>query len=114
MNSKREQPPEYIGRDGRIIFNGIGQDANRFWVYPDGPAFPHMGQMPQASYEYDRAKGPKWPSHMDDFLECVRTKGRPKCNIDEAFIEVATLLMSTEAYRLKREVRWDAKKEEII
>jgi predicted dehydrogenase len=114
MNSKREQPPEYIGRDGRIIFNGIGQDANRFWVYPDGPAFPHMGKMPQATYEYDRAKGAKWPGHMDDFLTCVRTGGRPKCNIDEAFIEVATLLMSTEAYRLKREVRWDPKKEEIV
>ena len=38
----------------------------------------------------------------------------PMCNIDEAFIEMATLLMSTEAYRLKREVRWDAKREEII
>ncbi len=114
MNSQREQPPEYIGRDGRIIFNAIGQDANRFWMYPDGPAFPHMGRMPKPTYEYDRAKAEKWPSHMDDFLACVRTGGRPKCNIDEAFIEVATLLMSTEAYRLKREVRWDAKREEIV
>jgi hypothetical protein len=70
--------------------------------------------MPQATYEYDRAKGPKWPGHMDDFLTCVRTKGTPKCNIDEAFIEVATLLMSTEAHRRKREVRWDTKKEEIV
>jgi len=59
MNAKREQPPEYIGRDGRLIFNNIGQGANRFWVYPDGPAFPHMGKMPQATYEYDRAKRPK-------------------------------------------------------
>ncbi|HRE06305.1 MAG TPA: Gfo/Idh/MocA family oxidoreductase [Opitutaceae bacterium] len=114
MNSRREQPPEYIGRDGRIIFNAIGQDANRFWMYPDGPAFPHMGRMPKPTYEFDRAKAEKWPSHMDDFLACVRTGGRPKCNIDEAFIEVATLLMSTEAYRLKREVRWDAKREEIV
>lgn len=114
MNSKREQPPEYIGRDGRLIFNAIGQDASRFWVYPDGPAFPHMGRMPKPSFEYDRAKAEKWPSHMDNFLTCVRTGARPTCNIDEAFIEVATLLMSTEAYRLKREVRWDAKREEIV
>ena len=114
MNSKREQPPEYIGRDGRIIFNGIGQAANRFWVYPDGPAFPHTGRMPEATYEYVSAKGPKWPDHMGDFLACVRTGGRPKCNIDEAFIEVASFLMSTEAYHLKREVRWDPKNEEIV
>ncbi|MDO8540625.1 MAG: Gfo/Idh/MocA family oxidoreductase [Opitutaceae bacterium] len=114
MNSKRVQPPEYIGRDGRLIFNGIGQDAKRFWVYPDGAAYPHMGKMPEPTYTYDLVAGEKWPSHMEDFLRCVRTKERPKCNIDEAFIEVVTLLMSTESYRLKREVRWDPKKEEIV
>jgi predicted dehydrogenase len=114
MNSKRLQPPEYIGRDGRLTFNGIGQDANRFWVYPDDIAFPHTGKMPEPSRIYDPVKGEKWPSHMDDFLRCVRTREQPKCNMDEAFIEVATLLMSTESYRLKREVRWDPRKEEIV
>lgn len=115
MNSKREQPPEYIGRDGRLIFNSIGQSADRFWVYPDGPAFPHMQRKPlEATYTYNLAQGPKWPSHMEDFLQCVRTKGTPKCNIDEAFVEIATALMSTESYHRKREVRWDRKTEEIV
>jgi predicted dehydrogenase len=114
MNSGRQQPPEYLGREGRLIFNSIGQDANRFWIYPDGPAFPHMGRMPEANYSYDRAKAEKWPSHMEDFLNCVRTGGRPKCNIDEAFVEIVTALMSVESYRRKREVRWDAAKEEIV
>ncbi len=114
MNSKRVQPPEYIGRDGRLIFSGIGQDAKKFWVYPDGAAYPHMGKMPEPTYVYDPATGEKWPSHMDDFLRCVRTREQPKCNIDEAFIEVVTLLMSVESYQRKREVRWDAKKEEIV
>ncbi len=114
MNSKRLQPPEYIGRDGRLIFNGIGQDANRFWVYPDDIAYPHTGKMPEPAEVYDPVKGEKWPSHMDDFLRCVRTRERPKCNIDEAFIEVATLLMSVESYRKKREVRWDPGREEIV
>jgi predicted dehydrogenase len=108
MNSKREQPPEYIGRDGRLIFNSIGQSANRFWIYPDGPAFPHMQRKPlEPTYVYDLAKAPKWPSHMDDFLAVRAHRRHPKCNIDEAFIEIATVLMSTESYRLKREVRWD-------
>lgn len=114
MNSKREPPPEYIGREGRLIFNGIGQDANRFWIYPAAPAFPHMRKMAEPTYTYDLAKGPRWPGHMDDLLQCVRTGGRPKCNIDEAFIEIAAVLMSTEAYRLKREERWDPKQEAIV
>lgn len=114
MNSKRIQPPEYIGRDGRIIFSGIGQDAKQFWVYPDGQAYPHLGKMPEPIHTSNPATGEKWPSHMDDFLRCVRTREQPKCNIDESFIEVVTLLMSMEAYRKKREVRWDPKREEIV
>lgn len=114
MNSGRIQPPEYLGREGRLIFNGIGQDANRFWIYPDGVAYPHLGRMPEATYTFDRAKAEKWPSHMEDFLQCVRTKGTPKCNIDEAFIEIATALMSVESYQQKRQVRWDPKTEEIV
>ncbi len=51
---------------------------------------------------------------MEDFLQCVRTRKRTQCNEDEAFIEVATLLMSIQAYQQKRQVRWDKKKEEIV
>lgn len=114
MNSKREQPPEYIGKDGRLIFNGIGHDANRFYVYPDAAAFPHMGRLPEPTKSFDPAEGPQWPSHMEDFLTCVRTGGLPKCNIDEAFIEAATLLMSVVSYQEKRQVRWDPKAEEFV
>lgn len=114
MNSAREQVPEYIGKDGRIIFNGIGQDANMFIQYGDGSAFSHMGRQPKTVYTYDDAKGPKWPTHMNNFLECVRTGDRPKCNEDEAFIEVSSYLMSVISYHEKRPVRWDAEKEEIV
>ncbi len=114
MNSAREQPPEYIGKTGRLIFNGIGQDANRFLVYPDSPAFPHMGKELKPIQTYDPTEGEVWPTHMDDFLSCVRTGGRPKCNEDEAFVEVVTLLMSIVSYHEKRLVRWDPVAEEIV
>ena len=45
---------------------------------------------------------------------CVRTRERCQCNEDEAFIEVATLLMSVKSYFAKRQVRWDKAKEEIV
>ncbi len=114
MNSGREQPPEYIGKNGRLIFNAIGQDANHFLVYPDAPAFPHMGRAHKPTYTYDPSKGPQWPTHMNDFLQCVRTGEQPKCNIDEAFIEVVTILMSVQSYHEKRQVRWDPVAEEIV
>jgi hypothetical protein len=54
------------------------------------------------------------PDHMQDFINCVRTREQPRCNEDEAFIETAVLMMSMESYRQKRMVRWDADKEEIV
>jgi hypothetical protein len=90
INSRRIQPPECLGREGRILFNGIGQEANRSRVFPDGPAYAQLGKAPPPVYEHDRAKGAKWPSHLDYFLQCVRSGGRPRCHIDDAFIESAT------------------------
>ncbi len=51
---------------------------------------------------------------MQDFLRCVRTGERPKCNEDEAFIEAVAYLMSVQSYHGKREVRWDPEAEAIV
>jgi predicted dehydrogenase len=115
MNSRRNQPPEYIGRDGRIIFSDIGQNASLFEMYADEKAY-KPSRYPQAkpTFFFAANKENAKPDHFQDFLNCVRTRGKTQCNEDEAFIETATLLMSVEAYRLKRQVRWDAGKEEIV
>jgi predicted dehydrogenase len=114
MNSGREQYPEYVGKKGRIAFNGIGQDANRFALYNDEPAFSIDGKFPVPQFVYNATKEDRWPNHMDDFLGCVRTGAQPKCHIDEAFIEVVSYLMSVEAYKAGRQVRWDAEDEKIV
>jgi len=114
QNSGREQTPEFCGRNGRMIYNGIGQDASRFEIYEDGAAWRMGARPPEPIYRFDARKAPRWPNHMENFLECVRTGERPRCHVDEAFIETATLLMSVTSYHQKRQVRWDAGREEII
>jgi predicted dehydrogenase len=114
QNSSRNQTPEFIGRDARMIFDGIGQDAGRFEIYKDETAWTMGGRALVPTYRYDPSKAPRWPDHMENFLQCVRTGERPRCNVDEAFIETATLLLSVESYRQKRQVRWDPEKEEIV
>ena len=114
QNSHREQTPEFVGRNARMVFNDIGQSANRFEIYGDAPAWT-MGGRPQTPiYRYAAGKKDRWPNHMENFLECVRTRAKPRCNEDEAFIETSTLLMSVESYRKNRQVRWDRKREEIV
>jgi len=56
----------------------------------------------------------KVTSHMEDFLACVRSRALPRCHVDRAFEEAVALLMSVEAYRQERKVRWDPVKEEIV
>lgn len=115
MNSRRKQTPEYIGRDGRLVFNDIGQNATQFEIFGDEPAY-RVSRRKQAESEffYAPTREDRKPDHISDFLACVRTREKPQCNEDEAFIETAVLMMSHESYRLKREVRWDAAREEIV
>lgn len=115
MNTSRQQTPEYIGREGRIIFNGIAQDASQFEMFPDASAYRNSRHKPlESTFFFAPSREHRKPDHLTDFLQCVRTREKPQCNEDEAFIETAVLMMSHESFRLKRQVRWDAEKEEIV
>jgi len=98
-----------------VIFNTIGQGATQFEVFGDEAAHkPAVYPQPKPSFFFKAGKEHGKPDHMEDFFNCVRTREKTQCNEDEAFIEAATLMMSVEAYRQKRQVRWDAVKEEIV
>lgn len=114
LNSRRDQTPEFLGKDARMIYNSIGQGADRFEIYADEPAWRMDSRQPEPAQRFDPATVPPQPTHMEDFLQCVRTRQKPRCNEDEAFIEVATLVMSVEAYRQGRQVRWDRDREAIV
>jgi predicted dehydrogenase len=115
MNSRRSQSPEYIGRDGRVIFNSIGQNASQFEVYADGPAHkPAAYPQNEPKFFFTAGKEHRRPDHFHDFLNCVRTREKPRCDEDEAFIETAVIAMSMESFRRKALVRWDPVKEEIV
>jgi Predicted dehydrogenases and related proteins len=51
--------------------------------------------------------------HLREWLECIRTNGKPSCGIDEGFQEAITAHMGTRAYLEGRTMYWDSEKEEI-
>ncbi len=53
-------------------------------------------------------------SHWQNFIDCVRTRAVPRCDVYRAFEEAVAVLMSVEAYKREAKVRWDAEKEEIV
>ena len=109
MNSSVGQPVEICGKEALLRFDGIAHDASRFTITPEGHNT--RTDLPKG---YVPGQTPRQPNHLEDFFACVRTRGTPKCSVDEAFIEAATYLMSVESFQRQRIVRWDAEKEEIV
>jgi len=109
MNSAGNQPVEISGRDATLRFDNIAHNASTFEILRS----PHNldVDLPEA---YDRSMTPQQPDHMTDWVNCIQSRGTPKCSTDEAFIETATFLMSLVSQREQRLVRWDAAREEIM
>jgi hypothetical protein len=51
--------------------------------------------------------------HLKEWLQCIRTRATPSCNIDRGFEEAITAHMGTRAYLEGRRMYWDKEKEEI-
>jgi hypothetical protein len=51
---------------------------------------------------------------MQNFMDCSRSRETPRCGVGRAFQEAVAIIMSVEAYRKERKVRWDPNREEIV
>jgi predicted dehydrogenase len=109
MNTTDRQPVTICGRDATLRFDAIAHDVTRFEIIPAG-----HNRNPDLPEGYVRGQTPSLPNHMMDWLNCIRSRGAPKCSTDEAFIETATFLMSLKAQQEQRMVRWDGVREEIL
>jgi predicted dehydrogenase len=67
--------------------------------------------LPEYSYKPGESEV---TGHMQDFLECVRSRSVPRCGIDRAFEEAVAIVMSVESFRQERKVRWDSAREVIV
>jgi len=109
MNSNDRQPVTICGRDATLRFDAIAHDVTTFEIIP--ASHNRNAGLPKG---YERGKTPPQPNHLVDWLNCIRSRGTPKCSTDEAFIETATFLMSLKAQQEGRMVRWDPAREEIV
>jgi predicted dehydrogenase len=115
MSSSRGQTPEFVGTEARLVCNEIGQSANQFEVYADGPAYVQSRyKQPEPTFAFVPGREHARSTHMENFVRCVRTREKPWCNEDEAFIECVTFLMSVRSHLEKRMVRWDPETETIV
>jgi predicted dehydrogenase len=57
---------------------------------------------------------PRSPGHEREFLDSVKSRQLPSCDVENHYPLAVTLNLGNIAYKVGRKVRWDAKKEEII
>ena len=53
-------------------------------------------------------------SHWQNFIDCVRSRAMPRCDVYQAFEEAIAVFLSVEAYKREAKVRWDPETEEIV
>jgi len=106
-----------LGRDATLevstdwcrLFEGEWKPkyANEIWTLES------QGRTPPPVYSMKKGEL-EVSSHMRNFIDCIRTGETPRCGMERAWEEAVTVVMSVEAYRKERKVRWDAAKEEIV
>jgi predicted dehydrogenase len=75
-----------------------------------------LEQFPEDRTEKDLEQhvAPAIRRHMLDFLEAIRTRGRPGADIEEGHISTASCILANLSQRLGRTLAWDAEKGRVV
>ena len=75
-----------------------------------------LDQYPEDKTEKDleRHTAPAIRRHMQDFLEAIRTRGRPVADIEEGHISTASCIMANIALKLGRTLTWNAQQHQVV
>jgi len=94
--------PEVIrGHEATMTFEGPG-----VVVRPESPYAGARGEM--------RVAAEPRPDHMDNFLECVRTRRRPNCDPQTGYRVMVAIALAVLAYRQGKAMSFDPEKEELV
>lgn len=103
-------PGESIGAEGGLIL--VGTDGrisvDRGSIVSDPPGILRDPIRPNDIHLY------RCESHSGNFLECVRTRKRPICDVDIAHRAASALLLGGIVKQMQRPLRWDPIAESFI
>jgi predicted dehydrogenase len=75
-----------------------------------------LDQYPEDRTERDLEQhvAPAIRGHMRNFLEAIRTRGRPVADIEEGHISTASCILANLSQRLNRTLTWDAERQRVV
>ena len=92
---------EFIGERGRIM-------VNRGYLEADPPEILLEPITPQEIHLYES------PGHHDDWLESIRNRRNPICDVEIGHRSVTVCHLGNIAFWLKRPLQWDPEKEDFV
>jgi predicted dehydrogenase len=110
----------YVYANGVTVTHGDGSDGVLF-TGTDGKIEVNRGHLRTWPDELQRT--PTQPGevhlynsrdHRADFLDCVRSRQRPVCDVEIGCRSVTVCHLGNLAYWLKRPLRWDPAREELV
>jgi predicted dehydrogenase len=92
---------EFIGTEGRVMVNRgyIETDPASILLEPLGPNDIHL---------YDS------PNHMDNWLDCIRSRKRPICDVEVGHHSITVCHLGNLAYWLKRPLKWNPEQQQFV
>ncbi|MDD3588007.1 MAG: Gfo/Idh/MocA family oxidoreductase, partial [Thermoguttaceae bacterium] len=92
---------------------------NRYVIKPErgGQFQDHKPRMKEVSYTIDgKAEGNTdlTARHAQNFLDCIRTREKPNCDIEDGHRSTSMALMANISLTVKKRLSWDPEKEEFI
>ena len=105
----------FCGTDGSLMLDRLGHE-----IIPDRVVLPYgikivHGDHPTRKIDLEhseyKAQEDGNPAHVANFLECLRTRQRPICDIEIAHRSTNICHLGNIAYKLGRKLEWDAEAE---
>jgi hypothetical protein len=108
----------FCGTDGTLLLDRSGHEITPEKVIEPygiklvkGAREPRKIGLEASSF---KAKDDGLPSHVDDFLSCLKSRNRPICDVEVTHKSTNTTHLGNIAYKTGRTLTWDTKTETFV
>jgi predicted dehydrogenase len=127
VSAARGHGLEFCGTKGTLTINRAGLEVLPDADIPPDAQIPQFTEPPRPSSE--RPAGPRTPAitdsgyeqvrdqfkpHVRNFLDCVKSRQLPAADVEGGHRSVTSCHLANIASKLKRAVRWDPDKEDVV
>ena len=114
----REYGILFCGTDGSLLLDRQGHE-----IVPDKVVLPYGIKLAQGDRPLRpiglkpstfKAKDDGLPDHVENFMQCLKSRQRPTCDIAVSHLSTNTCHLGNIAYKLGRKLNWDAATETFV